>query len=354
MLCSVKYYSLIGFVSLSACSLHTPEIQTLCLRDEIGNYIIKWETNPPLEGAMKLYVSDTPGQFGKSNPVGYADIRDGVTRYVTNDNITRKYFLLSFNDKYVEMAAARFVAMDSVLNFRDLGGYASDGNKKKIRWGKVFRSGKIGDLSPRDSIKLNKLEIKTIIDLRTEKEQAASPAGYHTEARVIHIPVSNGKWDEILARIDEGRARKGDGVVFMQDLYMHYVEEEKEQFGKALTVFEDRENYPVAISSSLGKDRAGFLTALVLSALDIPEETILNDYLATNDFLGLNRFNARVQGLDPDAQQTLTVILGANPAFLNPALQKIKKEYGSVKEYLTNELHFSERQQNKLKEILLF
>ncbi|MDR0748950.1 MAG: tyrosine-protein phosphatase [Tannerellaceae bacterium] len=352
MPCRLKYYSLIGFVSLSACSLHTPEIQTLCLRDEIGNYIIKWETNPPLEGVMTLYVSDTPGRFDKSAPVSDTDIREGITRYVTNDNITRKYFLLSFNDKYAETVAARFVPMDSVPNFRDLGGYASYGNKKKIRWGKVFRSGKIERLSPRDSIKLNKLGIKTIIDLRTEEEQAASPAS-HT-ARIIHIPVSNGKWDGILARIDEGRARKGDGVVFMQDLYIQYVEEEKEQFGKALAVFEEKDNYPVAISCSLGKDRVGFLTALLLAALDIPEEVILNDYLATNDFLRLNRFNARVQGLDPDAQQTLTVILSANPAFLDLAFRKIKKEYGSVKEYLTNELHFSEYGQNKLKEILLF
>jgi protein-tyrosine phosphatase len=342
-----------GFVSLSACSLHTPEIQTLCLRDDIGNYIIKWETNPPLEGTMRLYVSDTPGNFDRSNPVSYINIGEGITRYVTDDNITRKYFLLSFNDKYAKMVASRFVPMDSVRNLRDLGGYASYRNKKEIRWGKVFRSGKIGALSVRDSVKLNKLEIKTIIDLRMEEERVASPAGY-TKADIIHIPVSTGKWPGILARINEGRVRKGDGVVFMEDLYIQYVEEGKEQFGRALAVFEDKDNYPIAISSSLGKDRVGFLAALLLAALDIPEEAILNDYLATNDFLDLNLFDARVQGLNSDAQQTLTVLLSANPAFLDLAFQKIKKEYGSVKEYLANELHFSERQQNKLKEILLF
>jgi protein-tyrosine phosphatase len=333
--------------------LHTPEIQTLCLRDEIGNYIIKWETNPPLEGDMKLYVSDTPGQFDRSDPVGYANIGEGITRYVTNDNSTRKYFLLSFNDRYVERVAARFVQMDSVLNFRDSGGYASSGNRKKIRWGKIFRSGKIGALSLRDSVKLTKLGIKTILDLRSEEELESSPAGY-TKAGIVHTPVSNGKWDEILARIHEGRARKGDGLVFMQDLYIQYVEEEKEQFGRALAVFEEKDNYPVVVCGSLGKDRVGFLMALLLAALDIPEEAILNDYLATNDFLGLNRFDARVQALDPDAQQALTVVLSANPAFLNLAFQKIKKEYGSVKNYLANELHFSGQQQNKLKEILLF
>jgi protein-tyrosine phosphatase len=343
---------LAGFVLLSACSLHTPEIQTLCLRDDIGNYIIKWETNPPLEGTMKLYVSDTPGQFDKSDPVSYIDINEGITRYVTDDNITRKYFLLSFNDRYAKMAASRFVPMDSVRNLRDLGGNTSQKNKKEIRWGKVFRSGKIGALSARDSVKLSKLGIKTIIDLRTEEEQAASPAGY-TKAGIIHIPVSTG-FPGMFVRMNEGRVRKGDGIVFMEDLYIQYVEACKEQFGKALAVFEDKDNYPIAISSSLGKDRVGFLAALLLAALDIPEETILDDYLTTNDFLDLSLYNARVQGLDSDAQQTLTVILSANPTFLDLAFRKIRKEYGSVKEYLTDELHFSERQQNKLKEILLF
>ncbi|MDR1402706.1 MAG: tyrosine-protein phosphatase [Tannerellaceae bacterium] len=341
-----------GLVWLASCSLGAPDIQTLCLRDDIGNYIIKWETNPPLQGTMKLYVSDVPGAFNKSRPVGYSPVGEGITKYVTGDNITRKYFLLCFNDQYVETAASRLVAMDSVQNFRDLGGYVSARSKKEISWGKVFRSGRIGALSPRDSVKLTNLKIKTIIDLRSEEEQAAEPVGY-TKAKIIHIPVSTGKLPEILARISKERIRKGDGVVFMQDLYIQYVEENKEQFARALAVFEDTSNYPIAFSCSLGKDPAGFLTALLLAALDIPEEVILNDYLATNDFLDLTRFNARVQRLNSDAQETLTVILTANAMYLDLAFRKIKKDYGSIKEYLINELHLSESRQNKLKEMLL-
>lgn len=347
------FFSLIGLVSLSACSSHTPEIQTRCLRDDIGNYIIKWETNPQLEGTMKLYVSDTPDRFNRSIPAGQINIENGITKYVTEDNITRKYFLLSFNDRYFETVASRSVVMDSVQNFRDLGGYASGKNKKEIRWGKVFRSGKIGTLSARDTTRLNDLGIKTIVDLRSEEESAASPVCY-TKANIIHIPITTRKLPEILTRIEEGRVRKGDGIVFMQDLYIQYVEEKKEQFAKALAIFEDKDNYPITFSCSLGKDQVGFLAALLLAALDIPEETILNDYLATNDYLDLSLFNPRGQGLNLDAQETLTVILSANSTFLDLALQKIKKDYGSIKEYLTEELHISEKQQNKLKEILLF
>jgi len=346
-------FSLIGFVSLSACSSHAPEIQTFCLRDDIGNYIIKWETSPQLEGTVKLYVSDTPYKFDRSNPATYANIRDGITKYVTEDNITRKYFLLSFNDRYLEKVASRSVAMDSVQNFRDLGGYASEKDRKEIRWGKIFRSGSINSLGDRDIVRLDNLGIKTIIDLRSEEEWMASPIDY-AKANIIHIPVTMERHSEIFSRIDEGRIRKGDGVVYMQDMYIQYVEENKEQFAKALSFFEDEDNYPIVFSCSLGKDQVGFLAAMLLAALDIPEETILNDYLASNDYLELSRYASMVQGLNSDAQETLTVLLSANATFLELAFQRIKKEHGSLKEYLAKELHISEKQQNKLKEILLF
>ncbi|MCS2918775.1 membrane lipoprotein lipid attachment site-containing protein [Parabacteroides merdae] len=100
---------------LAGCSSgRAPEIRAICLRDDIGNYIIKWETAPHTDGTMKLYVSDTPNSFDMSRPCSYADINDGRVTYITNDNITRKYFLLSFNDKYYRTVGARSVQMDSV------------------------------------------------------------------------------------------------------------------------------------------------------------------------------------------------------------------------------------------------
>ena len=87
-----------GFVLLSGCSSKEPDIQVLCNWTKIGNYIIKWETNPPMDGALKVYVSDNPELFDKNSLACTADLKRGVTRFISNDNITRKYFLLSFND----------------------------------------------------------------------------------------------------------------------------------------------------------------------------------------------------------------------------------------------------------------
>ena len=141
-------------ILLVGCSSNAPDIRAICLRDDIGNYVIKWETDPVMEGIVKMTVSDNPDLFTNESPIIYANIKDGVATYITNDNISRKYFRLSFNDKYPRIIGARSAVMDSVQNFRDLGGYTST-NGKTVKWGKVFRSGELSSLSEWDSIRLD-------------------------------------------------------------------------------------------------------------------------------------------------------------------------------------------------------
>ena len=210
----VKIFSLFACVTLiTGCSSNSPEIRTLCLRDDIGNYILKWETEPQMEGILKMYVSDDPESFNRSLPSGYANIKDGVTTYITNDNMSRKYFLLSFNDKYFKTIGARSVSMDSLQNLREIGGYGTAHNHKTTRWGQVFRSGQLSSLSEWDSIRLNNLHIKTVIDLRGNDEVAASPLRY-SNANIVHIPIPIKNMDPVVARIQEDRMRKGDGILF--------------------------------------------------------------------------------------------------------------------------------------------
>jgi protein-tyrosine phosphatase len=230
-----------------------------------------------------------------------------------------------------------------------MGGYLSS-RGKSTRWGKVYRSGEIGRISGWDTLRLSRLKIKTIIDLRSMDE--VMPIGY-SKARIVHIPIESDISD-IISRIREGKVRKGDGSLFMQDLYLRYVTEYCEEFARALKLFLDEDNYPILFNCTLGKDRTGFLAALLLAALDVPEETILNDYVITNDHINLKRYANLVQGLDTDAQEALTVILSANETFLDLAFRKIKKEYGSVSNYLNEEMQLTDKQKEKLKDILLF
>ena len=341
-----------GLLLLIGCNSRSPEIRAVCLRDDIGNYVIKWETEPIIEGTVKMYVSDSPDTFTYDAPAIYANIKEGIATYITHDNTTRKYFEMVFNIKCSRIVGARSVVMDSIQNLRDMGGY-NIRNKKTTRWGKLFRSGQLSSLSEWDSIRLDNLGIKTIIDLRTDAEIAAKPVKY-TNAKIVHIPITNAQLPELPARIMSGTIRKGDAILYMQDLYLQLITENTQQFVKALEELQNPDNYPILFNCTLGKDRSGFLAAILLAALGASEDTIIKDYMASNEYINLNQLAYLARNLSTDAQEAITVVVSTNESFINLAIQKIRKDYGSVDKYLTKELQLDEKRRNRLKDILLY
>ena len=92
---------------------------------------------------------------------------------------------------------------------------------------------------------------------------------------------------------------------------------------------------------------------MLLTALDVPEETIMKDYMASNNHIDLRSLAYMARNLNTDAQETITVLLGANETWLDLAFHKIKKEYGSTDKYLSKGLHLTEKERDKLKDIIL-
>lgn len=343
-----------GMTTLISCATsNVQEIKTLCVRDDIGNYIIKWETFPSIEGSVRIYASNVPDYFEETSPVGIIDIRDEVTTYITIDNTTRKYFLLSFNNQYKNIVGSRAVSADNIQNLRDMGGYVNN-EEKTLKWGHIFRSGELDNMSMVDHIRLDNLAINTVVDLRSPHEYI-DPEDIYAHLRTIHIPIDDGiDKPEVMERIKQGRMKKGDAILFMQDAYLHFVDKNSEQFAKALDLFLDKNNYPILFHDTLGKDRTGFLAALILIALGVPEETIMKDYLYSNDYINYAALAPEASKLDYDGQETVTTLLSANELFLGVVLKKIKKEYGSLEKYLEQKLNFTIKKQEKLKEIMLY
>ena len=342
-----------GLICLAGCSSSSdPEIRTVCLRDAIGNYIIKWETIPSLAGTVRIFESDVPDQFDETEPVLQAPIDRGVSTFITNDNITRKYFKLVFNNRYSQVIGARTMAMDSVQNLRDLGGYLNK-NRQSIRWGRLFRSGQLSTLSEWDADRLDRLNLKCILDLRTESEQQRDPIRY-THAPVHHLPVSTGKLQEAHERIARDQIRIGDALLYMQDYYLQLITPENSQsLAEALAMMRDSTNFPMLVQCSLGKDRTGFLIAMLLSILEVPEETILKDYVRSNESIRFELLAPLVQHFSMDAQEAVTALLSANEDFLLLALETIRKEYGSIATYQHLVLHIDEKARREIQANLL-
>ena len=68
----------------------------------------------------------------------------------------------------------KHIPMDGPQNLRDLGGFLN-GAGKAVAWNKLYRADGLTHLSQRDLETFQKLNIRTIVDLRSLAEQEAMP-----------------------------------------------------------------------------------------------------------------------------------------------------------------------------------
>ena len=113
------------------------------------------------------------------------------------------------------------------------------------------------------------------------------------------------------------------------------------------------------INCAAGKDRTGIGCALTLLALGVGEEAVFADYEFTNAAVDLakrmpgiqTRMEARVgRKLDAD---TLRPMLGVDVDYLRAALAEIEARYGSVLDYMGDELGVGDDERRVLRTALL-
>jgi len=74
------------------------------------------------------------------------------------------------NNTLFKMRSTDFCQWMGSHNTRELGGYkTTDG--KSVKWGMLFRSDKLSDISDTDQEYLQNLGIKKIVDFRSEEEK---------------------------------------------------------------------------------------------------------------------------------------------------------------------------------------
>ena len=121
---------------------------------------------------------------------------------------------------------------------------------------------------------------------------------------------------------------------------------------------------PLAFNCSAGKDRTGIAAALVLLALGVPRETVLEDYALSDTVVDYEAaYKTAPPNLKPQegpyaflAQLPKDVrapLLKSDPAYLSAALQKIETEFGSIEAYLDQKLGVSQADLEKLRSLYL-
>lgn len=249
----------------------------------------------------------------------------------------------------------RLIPLQGGRNFRDLGGYlTSDG--RRVKWGKLFRSGSMAGLTPSDYDTLSKLSIKTVCDLRTIQERNAEPnrwcqvanIGYWARERYESFGELRKVMASGLSTPEMARAAMIQGY---RRLPFEQASAHRELF-RRLAAGE----VPLVFNCSAGKDRAGTAAALILSALGVPRETVVEDYVLTDRVVDLESiFMATTHRnvLLNQAQGIVAAVLKSDAGYLHAALDAVEEKHGTVAAYLQDALGITEEVSYAIRQSLL-
>lgn len=237
-------------------------------------------------------------------------------------------------------------ALHGASNFRDLGGYSgADGSR--VRHGRVFRSDHLADLTPADVATLQALPLTHSIDFRGVAERAALPyeiPGVTKLALSIEPTVVR----RVQALLASGHTPNiAETVALMCDTYRGFVHEHGPTFGRFLRHLLSHPT-PVVFHCTAGKDRTGLAAALLLSALGVDRDTIMQDYLLTNR---LYRRSASMEEAGP--AHVMDVLWQVQPAFLQAAFDAMDHDHGGMSRYLAGPMGIDTDEREQLRHTLL-
>jgi protein-tyrosine phosphatase len=146
-----------------------------------------------------------------------------------------------------------------------------------------------------------------------------------------------------------GSERRRDYVAESYQAYRDYATSYLPQLKALFRRISDPENLPVLIHCSAGKDRTGVVSSLIQLVLGVPLETVIDDYLKTNDNLhaykeDVFRRLSKLSYFGIPWKKLYAPLFAARIDFLNAALEQVKEEFGAVDEWFRRGLGFSERE----------
>ncbi|MGV9860367.1 tyrosine-protein phosphatase [Gordonia sp. NPDC003425] len=218
------------------------------------------------------------------------------------------------------------VGVPDVLNARDFTNYTTRSGMRIS--GKVIRSANLSTPTPLGVNALERHQVRSIIDLRTTVEIALQP----------DKPVPGATWHHF----DVLGAVPPNFLIDLPNAYRAFVTDPqaREAFRESLLNIEATvaSGGTVVFHCTAGKDRTGWLAAVLLTILGVDRAVVNADYLASNTFRHASPSDA---------------INGVNIGLLDAAFDTATQRYGSFDNYVHRGLRLSDADVAALRKTLL-
>jgi protein-tyrosine phosphatase len=262
---------------------------------------------------------------------------------------------------------ARHIDLEGEPNFRDLGGYeTADG--RSVKWGEVYRSGQLPDLTDADLERLQALGLRTVVTFLVPGEiekygEDRLPEGAHQ----VRLPIRGERAEKLSLQAGDA-IKSGDFSALPADLNPEFhrllLDDGREEYAALLRELGDPENRPLVFHCSGGVHRTGTATAILLSVLGVPWKTIREDYLLSNLYRAeeieeqLERIRNKVaadRGISPDEVDMANVeaFYRLEGHYIDAALEKAVEEYGSMEGFIRDGLGLTDDEVARLRDELL-
>jgi protein-tyrosine phosphatase len=243
----------------------------------------------------------------------------------------------------------RRIDLDGTVNLRDLGGYPA-GPGRRTRWGRVYRSDSLAELTPEDHEKLAGLGLRTVVDLRLPQERRSMPSrlperlGIRT-VEIGFVPAGTLEMLRLVALGDIDPAGLERHVV---GHYRRFPVDHVPEYRRMVRAIAEPGALPALVHCTSGKDRTGFAAVVILLIAGVPREVILEDYLLTN------RYQRDISHLHGRAtsKAVADLLATAQAVYLEAAFAEIDRVYGSSEGYLAQGLGIDEAERAALVELV--
>lgn len=271
--------------------------------------------------------------------LGNTDDMDGSLQSAISSDMQLNHDLLTERP-------ARQVSLSGASNFRDLGGYRGlDG--RRLQWGKLYRSAHLAHLTQQDLDQLQKLGIHRSADFRGEGESAHLSYDWpriERHALVVEPTVVQ----RAQSMMEQGRNLSSrDTEELMHDTYRSFVNVYGNRFAQFLALLQ-LSDAPLVFHCTAGKDRTGWAAALLLTALGVDEDTVMQDYLLTNQL-----YQRPATTFAPMPAEVMDVLWRVQASYLAAATDMVRADFGGMEGYLRDALGIDSAARERLAALYL-